>query len=449
MSSLKNLAIRGAIWTFAGYGLSQALRLGSNLILTRLLEPELFGLMALVTTFLIGLNMFSDVGFAPSIIQSKRGDDPDFLNTAWTMQVIRGWGMWAVCLAIALPIAQFYNDSRLSWIVPIVGFTVLFAGFNSTSLYTLNRQIVLGKLTLLELETQIISLVVMIVWAWFSPSIWALIAGNLVSALLKTILSHRLIPNYSNRFIWDRSAAREIFSFGKWIFLSTALTFLATQADRMIMGKLLSFSMLGVYTVAFTFASIPQQVIGQLSSKMILPLMSQFAHLPRESLRAKILNKRKSILAGVGLLIILLVCFGDWLILNFYDRRYAQAAWMLPILALGIWPYLLFDTSRTALMAIGKPNYQAYGQFAKSLHVCIGLFVGYYYLGVLGIVVAIALNDVELYCVNVYGLWREELGCFRQDLNATLLLLLGIAIVLAGRYFLGFGLPLDSLFAAP
>ncbi|AFY79430.1 membrane protein involved in the export of O-antigen and teichoic acid [Pleurocapsa sp. PCC 7327] len=447
MTSLKSLAIRGAIWTFAGYGLSQGLRLVSNLILTRLLEPELFGLMALVTTFLIGLNMFSDVGFAPNIIQSKRGDDPDFLNTAWSLQVLRGFVLWAICQALALPVAEFYNDSRLIGIVPLVGLTMIFAGFNSTSLYTLNRQMLIGKLTLLELVTQIIALVVMVTWAWLSPSIWALIVGNLVAALLKTILSHRLIPNYTNRFAWERAAVREIFSFGKWIFVSTAMTFFATQADRMIMGKLLSFSMLGIYTVAFTFASLPQQVIGQLSGKMILPLMSQFAHLPRESFRAKILSKRKGILTGVGLLIILLVCFGDILILKFYDSRYAQAAWMLPILALGIWPYLLFDTSRTALMAIGKPNYQAYGQLAKSLHVCIGLFVGYYYLGVLGIVIAIALNDIELYFMNIYGLWREELSTFQQDLKATLLLLLGLAIVLAGRYFLGFGFPLDTLFA--
>lgn len=84
MSSLKKLAIRGMVWTVAGYGASQILRLGSNLILTRLLFPELFGLMTLVNIFITGLHLFSDIGVGPSIIQNKRGDDPVFLNTAWT-----------------------------------------------------------------------------------------------------------------------------------------------------------------------------------------------------------------------------------------------------------------------------------------------------------------------------------------------------------------------------
>jgi O-antigen/teichoic acid export membrane protein len=445
MSSLKQRAIRGAIWTFAGYGLAQALRLGSNLILTRLLEPELFGLLALATTFLIGLNLFSDIGIGTSIIQNKRGDEPDFLNTAWTMQIIRGFGLWLCSLLIAFPLAWFYQDSRLSWILPLVGLTAIFSGFNSTALHTLSRQISIGKQIFVEIGTQIVSLTVMIVWAWFSPTVWALIVGNLVAAILKMFFSYFVIPGYSNRFAWDKKAVWEIFSFGKWIFVSTAMTFLATQADRVIIGKLLSLKVLGVYTIAITFALLPQQAIEQFSGRMILPIVSQFARLPREELRAKILKKRKILLASVGAIAILLASFGDLLVLQLYDERYVQAAWMLPILALGIWPYLLFDTSRQTLVAIGKPNYQAYGQFAKSLHVCLGLPIAYYCFGLPGLIIMVALNDIELYCITAYGLWRERLSCFHQDVQATWLFLMGLAIVLAGRYGLGLGFPLGQL----
>ena len=63
-------------------------------MLTRLLFPEAFGLMALIQTFMIGLAMFSDLGIGPAIIQSDRGEDPDFLNTAWVMQILRGICLW-------------------------------------------------------------------------------------------------------------------------------------------------------------------------------------------------------------------------------------------------------------------------------------------------------------------------------------------------------------------
>ena len=76
--SLKRLAVRGAIWTMFGFGANHVLRLGFNLIVTRLLYPDLFGLMSLVFTIVMGLTFFSDVGVAPAVIRDPRGDDRGF-----------------------------------------------------------------------------------------------------------------------------------------------------------------------------------------------------------------------------------------------------------------------------------------------------------------------------------------------------------------------------------
>src|ERR1700722_277242 len=91
--SLKGLAIRGAIWTLLGFGTRQVLRLGFNLIVTRLLYPELFGLLSLVYTVVTGLTLFCDLGIAPAVVRDPRGDEAAFLNTAWTMQIVRGIGI--------------------------------------------------------------------------------------------------------------------------------------------------------------------------------------------------------------------------------------------------------------------------------------------------------------------------------------------------------------------
>src|SRR3989442_984776 len=103
---LRARAMRGMVWAFSSYGVNQFLRLASNLVLSRLLAPKAFGLMALVAVFLSGLQMFSDVGIRPSIIQNRRGDEPDFLNTAWTIQVIRGTALWLLSCLIAWPAAM-------------------------------------------------------------------------------------------------------------------------------------------------------------------------------------------------------------------------------------------------------------------------------------------------------------------------------------------------------
>jgi O-antigen/teichoic acid export membrane protein len=447
-SSLKKLAIRGTIWTIAGYGASQILRFGSNLILTRLLEPKLFGLMALVYVFITGLHLFSDIGIGPSIIQNKRGDDPDFLHTAWTLQVIRGFCLWFGCLLVAWPVAAFYGDPQLKWLLPVVGLSTIISGLNSTALFTLNRHIAVGELAIFELGGQIISIAVMIVWAWCSRSIWAIVAGGLVSDVVRMVWSHRLNSGAPNRFVWDREAAKSIFSFGKWIFLSTAVTFLADQADRIILGKLISFEVLGVYGIAFTLSDMPRNVLGALSSKVIFPAFSKLADLPRETFRAKIQKNRKPILMVMALALTIAVSFGDMLIAVLYDKRYIQAGWMLPVLALGIWPRILTQTIDPALLAVGKVSYMALGNQLKFLFVLIGLPVGFSLMGLPGAVLVVALNDLPFYGAVIFGLWREKLTCVKQDIKATALLLALLALVLACRWAAGFDLPVSGLVRA-
>ena len=142
-SSLKSRVYQGSLWTLIGYGSSQVLRLGGNLLLTRLLTPEAFGLMALVQTFLSGLQMFSDFGIFPNIVQSPRGEDPKFLNTAWTIQAIRGVILMIGAFLIAVPAAQIYREPLLMQLLPISGLTALIGGLASTKLATANRRLAL------------------------------------------------------------------------------------------------------------------------------------------------------------------------------------------------------------------------------------------------------------------------------------------------------------------
>ena len=126
-SSLKALVLRGSTWTIAGSGSGQLIRLIRNLILTRLLFPEAFGLMTLVWMVMYGLEMLSDVGLGPAIIRDPRGDDPDFLNTAWTVQAIRGAVLWGASCLIAYPMATFYSAPDLAQLIPVAGLTALLA----------------------------------------------------------------------------------------------------------------------------------------------------------------------------------------------------------------------------------------------------------------------------------------------------------------------------------
>lgn len=446
MPSLKQLAIRGSTWTIIGYGASQALRFGSNLILTRLVAPDVFGLMTLVYVFITGLNLFSDLGIAPSIVQNQRGEEPNFYNTAWTMQLIRGILLWLCCLAIAWPVAQLYAKPILLQLIPVVGLTTLIDGFRSTAVYTLNRHLKVKELSLFELKCQIISLIVTIVLASIYRNVWAIVIANLTASLLQVVWSYGLIPDYRNQFKWDQSAAESIFSFGKWIFISTAVTYLAEQSDRLILGKLISTSTLGIYGIALALSDIPRAILMALSSKVLFPVFSQYANLPRPEFRAKILKYRQPFLLVGVLGVAGLAGFGDLVIQLLYPNSYNDAAWMLPILAIGFWPQILTQTIDQSLFAVGQSRYPAFGSFFKFLYMMIGLPLGFYALGgstghgLLGAIIVIAFNDLSFYGIVTYGLWREKLACFKQDLITTLLILCILAMIMICRHFLGLDL---------
>ncbi|MDJ0615303.1 MAG: oligosaccharide flippase family protein [Calothrix sp. MO_192.B10] len=449
-STLKRQAISATIWSlidaFGGY----AIRFGSNLLLTRLLVPEYFGMMALIHPFISGLQMFSDIGIGPSIIQNKRGNDPDFLNTAWTIQVIRGLGLWLATLLIAWPIASFYQQPSFLWLVPIVGLNPLIASFNSTSISILRRDLEALKLTRYELLGYAYMNIITIFWACLNPTIWAIVGGSLVSKFINLIRSHRLIPtisnhSISNHFAWDKNAAKEIFSFGRWIFISTMMTFLATQLDRLMLGKLFPLEILGVYAVAIALAEMPRQLIQNISGKVIFPIIAKFQDLPRKQLREKIIKKRWILLIGMAFVVSMVVCFGDLLILALYDNRYKDAAWMLPILSLGMWPALLVTTNTTALIAIGKPIYIAIGNFVKFIYMFIGIQLGFSLMGIVGVIIVIAFNDLPIYLVVNYGLWKEGLTGIWQDTMTTSFLLLLIFCIIVCRHLLGFELPISSI----
>jgi O-antigen/teichoic acid export membrane protein len=445
MTSLKKLAIRGTIWTFFGYGLTQSLRLVNNLILTRLLAPEIFGLMSLVNTFRWGLELFTDVGIAQNIVQSDRGEEHEFLDTAWTIQTIRGLLIWIATCALAYPLALLYDEPQIWQVLPIISLANFLTSFQTVRVYVLNRNLALRKKTLFEISEKIFALAVMITYALISPTIWALVAGGIAGSLFKMVASYFLCPGPLHRFFLEAKSRIEIASFGRWIFLGSIFTFLAEQSDRLILGKLVPLEILGIYTVAWTLASLPKQIMTQLSSKVIFPIVSKQSHLPRNQLRRKILKQRFRLLLSLFAIFIALICFGDWIIEFLYDDRYIQAGWMLSILTLGGWFSMLYYTASPCLLGIGKPLYNARGKGIRLVVVAISLIGGFQIAGVFGAIVAIAFSDLIAYIYICYGLQKESLSVFRQDIAMTLSLAAVLTVVLLARLLLGYGHPLSAL----
>lgn len=402
--------MRSTSWILLGYGGSQALRLGSNLILTRLLFPEAFGLMALVGLVTMGLMLFSDVGIAPSIAQSKRGDDPDFLNTAWSIQVIRGVILFGVACALSLPLAAFYGAPELATYLPLAAVALLITGFNPTRIETAHRHLLMGRLTVLDLTAQVIGIVVMIVLAWWLQSVLALVIGGVVTPLAKLVLTSLFLPGPANRFRWEPAAVRELVSFGKWIFLSTAFWFFASQGDRAVLGKFLSLESLGIYNIAFFLGAFALQLGTSVTGKVMIPVYRDAKH---ET--AKIAKLRFG-LSGVTLSLLIVMAFaGPWLVGVLYDPRYAQGGAIVTLLSVALIPQVIGMSYDQAALAAGDSRRFFVVSATRAVLQISLLIVGVSLFGVIGAIAGIGLAQTLTHPVIIWLARAHDAWDMRHD----------------------------------
>lgn len=326
-------AWRSALLTVAGFGASHALRLASNLILTRLLFPEAFGLMALVQVFLTGLMMFSDVGITPAILQSRRGDDPDFLNTAWTIQILRGFGLWVAAALMAPFLAGFYDEPLLAQMLPVAALSLVIAGFNPTAHETAQRHLRYERLTVIDLSTQIVGIVAAVGLAVVLHSAWALVWSGLVAAGWQLWAYRRFLPGAPNRLRWESAAVAELFGFGRWIFLSTIAGFLHHNGDRLVLGRFVSLAMLGFYNIGFFLASVPMMVGSALAGRLMIPLLRELREAGDEGAMLRLRPVRAGLSGGVLAGLAALGLAGPWLVGLLYDPRYATAGAVVVLVA--------------------------------------------------------------------------------------------------------------------
>ncbi len=411
---LKKLSINAASWTFFGYGVSQAFRLLSNLILARLLAPEHFGLIAIVTVFMIALAMFSDVGIGPNIIQSERGEEEDFLNTAWTIQIIRGFLLWLVCIALAWPMSLFYNQPDLALLIVVSGLAAVINGFNSTGIFTKGRNIDLKKQTIIELISQAGAIVVMVAIAFIHASVWALVAGSLFSAFVHMILSHRLVP-MRNKFCWDHEAVHSLVTFGRWVMVSTMLAFFVNSGSSLILGKFLSMTDLGLFSIGVTLSKVVELIYNQIVGKIIVPVYAKIKHLSNAEIRIRVKKLKLGIMAAFLPPLWVMVIFANEIVALLFDSRYQGAGWILQIFALSFIPIIIAGLG-SFYLALGDSVILVRLTLVKAIIYFSSIYIGWLVHGANGMIYGMAASNAMLYFADVYAQSRYSIWLPKLDI---------------------------------
>lgn len=415
-NSLKTKILRSSSITILSYGFEQLLRLLSNLILTRLLFPEAFGIMSLATVILIGLNMLSDIGVEQSVIQNNKGTEPSFRNTAWAAQIIRGFILWAVACIVAYPISLIYEEPILFPLISALGVTLAVKGFTTTSLAINNRELKLFRLSVVKVGTQCLGIFLTVVFAMYFQSVWALALGNITASIIGVTAGNLFLnDNHTHKFQIDKKILLEIISFGKWIFLSSMLGFLANQADKMIIGKFMTMSDLGIYVVAITLAQIPRSILYSLNRMVLFPVYSLIKDEDLATIQHKVKNSRLLITSILLPISIFFILSGGVIIETLYDSRYHDAGWMVQVLAAGI-AFQIATNAGPFYLGFGRSGLFAFTIAIKASTLILSMLVGGYLFGTDGLIIGISLSYLLNYFVEIYFLIQFKLWFWKLDL---------------------------------
>jgi O-antigen/teichoic acid export membrane protein len=436
VSTLRSRILRGTFFEIAGFGSQQVLRLASNLILTRMLFPAAFGLASIVSLFTTGLIMISDVGVGPCIIQSKRGDEGDFLNSAFTLQAVRGPLLALLMVVLAKPAAWFYREPQLTPLICVGALQLVISGLQSTSIFTLRRALRLGWINGLEFVNTLIAFPLNIILAKLYPNPWALVAGSLLSTAISTLASHLLPVGYHNRFRWDRTALKEIQRFGRWVMGSSTASFLGGQSDRILLGRFLGVTWLGVYGIAVNLSDSLAAVAVRVVNGVIYPALSEAGRKDRTGLADFYYRLRRRLdllsMTSTGFL----AAAGGWIVHVLWDRRYADASWILQLLCVRTAILLLVSPSETCLFSLGHTRYGFQRSMTKLVASLVCLPLGWYWGGVRGVIWGTVIAEL----CTFLAIWPKciSLGILqiRNELRAVGLFGAAFGLGLVVRHFL-------------
>lgn len=404
--SMRQRAVRGSIWVVLAFGYGQGVRLLGNLVLAFLLRDNMaaIGIMALVNSLNRGLQMASSVGLNLSVVQHERGEEPAFLHTAWTLQIWRGLALFLLCCVFAVPYASFYGEPVLAWLVPFTGLVLLAVSAQSPGIWLAERRLEVGRVITLDVTAQTVTLGTMLVWAYFSPTVWAMAGGVVVGGVVRAASSYVIAPSGRPRFRLEREACSSMLRFGGWLLLGTMLTYFATDAPTLSLGRAFTKEDLAVFAVAYMLATFSSQCVSKMASLVVFPLYSEVKNRGGDLADAagRVLRPLR-VLSGSATAV--MYASGPMVVLLLWPHEYANAAWMVRLLAITAMLVVIGDSLKMVLLSLGEARPTIWGHLAKLLALAVLMPLGAWWTsrwmgwGLPGFVAGAAISEGARYLV--------------------------------------------------
>lgn len=403
LSGKQKAGLFGVGWSNLSQMVGLVFKLGSTLILTRLLAPEAYGILGTAMAVLTTLEWLSDLGIQPALIRHEKGDRPEYLNTGWMMGLGRGFVLSFFAAISAWPLAIFYDEPALLGVLLVLSMRPLLLALRSPAFPLLRRNLNFKSIFIDEVALTVVGTACSIGMAFMFQSVWAIVLGTMAGAVTSVLLSYFLCP-MRPRWNWDRSASKDIYSLGQQVFINTLVMAAWLNLDRLLGLRLLSPAEMGVYAIAFNLSAVLEGLLTRVCDV-------HFSMLAREE-NAEAQGKWHDIVckraAGWGMpLVALSLLLAPWAIWILYDSRYHGAGLIFAIMLARLMVRAYGQLQFQYLLAVAKVKMATYA-YLVAVIVQVALFwpmVSTF--GVAGMAGAVLFSTIALTLTQTLLIYRH------------------------------------------
>jgi O-antigen/teichoic acid export membrane protein len=283
----KNEIVRGLKWTAGAKFGSQLITWGITIFVMRLLAPADYGLLAMASVFFALLGMFAEIGLGPALVQQAE-TSPQKLRQAFGVILLINLALFILLNASASLIALFYAEPKLTDVIRVMSLQFLIIPFLVIPEVLLQRRLDFKYRSLSDLGSTVIGSVATLILALSGFGVWSLAIGNLAGVFFRAVFFNIFAP-FRAWPSFSLQGMRSTLAFGGNVTGSKFLWFFFTQADTVIVGRVLGGEILGIYSVALHLATLPVQRVSAILNQVAFPAFSRFQH-DRELIAAQLLK---------------------------------------------------------------------------------------------------------------------------------------------------------------
>lgn len=271
---IKDQVISGAVWTGAERVVRQVVQFVFGIILARLIGPSDYGIVGLVSIFIVIANTFVDSGMGLALIQQQERTENDF-STVFLFNLIVSVIFYFILFFSSPFIASFYNIQSLELILRVLAVTLVINALSAIGNTRMTIDLRFKELSIISIVSTLVTGFVGLLFAYSGFGVWALVFQTLASSVVNVVLVY-YYTRWRPTAGFSKQSFKKLFGFGSKV-LGTSLIFTVySQAYTLVIGKAFSPTQVGYYNRGNQYSMLPQQTISDLVNKLLFPVLSRF-----------------------------------------------------------------------------------------------------------------------------------------------------------------------------